>query len=249
MREQVVSLYGSTLLFDATLTNVDELAAMFANVRGIAAEYAMSGRGTVYFVKSGDQEWALREYRRGGLVGKFIARNYCYLGLNQTRMAREFRLLSHLYRQGLPVPRPVVARIFRSTLVYRGALVTQRLPGTQTLGNILKAAVLDQSRWTEVGQCIRRFHDHGVYHADLNANNIMLDDQQVYLIDFDKGRLLDPDAASWKKSNLVRLRRSLDKLRTNTLTFHFGDRDWQYLLLGYEEATASSANLSPNSER
>ena len=51
-------------------------------------------------------------------------------------------------------------------------------------------------------------------HHDLNASNILLGPEQIYLIDFDKGRQVSSSGkAGWKEGNLRRLRRSLDKLR------------------------------------
>ena len=62
--------------------------------------------------------------------------------------------------------------------------------------------------WIAVGRCIRRFHDFGLCHADLNAHNVMFDGAgAVWLIDFDRGRLRR--AGLWRDANLVRLRRSL----------------------------------------
>ena len=44
--------------------------------------------------------------------------------------------------------------------------------------------------WIAIGRCIRRFHDLGVCHADLNAHNMLLnEDAKVYMIDFDQCQL------------------------------------------------------------
>jgi len=43
------------------------------------------GRGTTHFVRHGSEEWALRHYRRGGLVAKLIIDTYLWHGLNHTR--------------------------------------------------------------------------------------------------------------------------------------------------------------------
>ena len=69
------------------------------------------GRGTVWFVRQAACEWVLRHYRRGGWLGPWLGDRYLWLGPGRTRAAREWRLLAVLYGRGLPVPRPVAARI------------------------------------------------------------------------------------------------------------------------------------------
>jgi 3-deoxy-D-manno-octulosonic acid kinase len=55
-------------------------------------------------------------------------------------------------------------------------------------------------------------HRAGVWHADLNAFNLLLDEQgDAWLIDFDRGRY-GAVAPNERRSNLLRLRRSLDKV-------------------------------------
>ena len=71
-------------------------------------------------------------------------------------------------------------------------------------------------------------------HHDLNASNILLGLEQIYLIDFDKGqRVSSSGEASWKEVHLRRLRRSLDKL----LEAGEGvDESWARLKDGYYKA-------------
>jgi 3-deoxy-D-manno-octulosonic acid kinase len=58
---------------------------------------------------------------------------------------------------------------------------------------------------------LRRFHEHGVQHADLNAHNVLLGrDGGVHLLDFDRGRLRERGA--WEDTVLARLHRSLVKV-------------------------------------
>ena len=58
----------------------------------------------------------------------------------------------------------------------------------------------------------RSFHDAGVWHADLNARNILLDaDDEIFLVDFDRARFT-PGRAVAGGRNLARLKRSLLKI-------------------------------------
>jgi len=121
-----------------------------------------------------------------------------------------------LHEQGLPVPRPVAALCEHQGFVSTGALITARIPTVQTLADLLPAnnqdAVLNAAVWGSIGKCIRQFHDTGLWHADLNARNIMLNDRsEVFLIDFDRARFT-PGKAVQGEGNLQRLHRSLTKL-------------------------------------
>ena len=80
--------------------------------------------------------------------------------------------------------------------------------------------------WREIGVCIRRFHASGVWHADLNAHNILMDRVGgIWLIDFDRGERRKHGA--WGQGNLARLQRSLRKLGYDDA------QTWQALLQGY----------------
>lgn len=169
------------------------------------------GRGASLFLDAGNAEWVLRRYRRGGLVARLSKRRYLWSGLERTRAFREFHLTTRLYAQGLPVPRPVAAGVRRHGLTYEAALLTERIPGARALAERLLAGEGDDDLLHRVGATIRRFHDAGLDHVDLNARNLLVDAQgQVWLIDFDRCRLRRP--GRWRERNLDRLARSLAKL-------------------------------------
>lgn len=200
-----------------------------------SVEPADRGRGAAWFIDlSPERRYVLRSYRRGGLVGRLIHDWYLFTGKLRTRPARELRLLEHLEALDLPAPRPVAARYRRRGLTYRADILTERLPDTRPLSAVLQDAPLDAPRWRAIGRCIRAFHDHGIHHADLNAHNILLDREGgVFLIDFDRGSIRDP--GRWRRANLDRLARSLDKLAAEG-PFHFRAADWNALREGYGNA-------------
>lgn len=174
---------------------------------------ASGGRGSVSFIRLDGLELVLRRYLRGGLAARVSRDRYLWLGEAHTRAFRELRLLAALVGLGLPVPRPVAARYNRSGLGYRGELVTERLPGASPLAARWLAGEATDEDWALAGRCIRRFHDAGVQHADLNANNIMLDGRGgAWLLDFDRGRIQRP--GPWREQVLARLARSLEKIGT-----------------------------------
>ena len=102
------------------------------------------------------------------------------------------------------------------------------------MADCLLSRALEQDLWWEIGACIRSFHDARIYHADLNARNILLNPQNgnVHLIDFDKGSIRQL-GEGWKVSNLARLQRSLNKFKSMNTSFYYDEQSWQALLDGY----------------
>ena len=201
---------------------------------GVLEETA-GGRGTVAFVREGERRWVLRHYRRGGLVARLFDDAYLWTGADRTRAFREWRLLRELRAAGLPVPVPVAARYVRSGLIYRADLLTEELPARRTLAQALAEAPLEAKAWHAIGACVGRLHEHGVQHADLNAHNLLLGrDGEVYVLDFDRGRLRS--RGTWEQAVLERLRRSLRKVTAGLPPDRFDDAAWQALLGGLGDA-------------
>lgn len=192
-----------------------------------------AGRGAACMFLHEGREYVLRHYRRGGWIARLSADRYWWSGLERTRPWREWHLLADLHGQGLPVPRPAAARVQRSGRGYRADLVMERIAGAQPLADLLAQAPLSADRWIAIGATIRRLHEAGVCHADLNARNILLvADGDVFIIDFDKAERR-PLHGSWREGNLMRLHRSLDKLRAAGAVIHYDPADWDRLLSGY----------------
>lgn len=225
------------VLYDAD--QLDSVGPHFFEPEALAQHGLLTGeaqgRGTTYFAEIAGQDCVLRHYRRGGMVAGLLGDRYWRATLPESRAWREWHLLADLAEQGLPVPVPVAARVITRGPFYRADIIMQRLAGTRSLCQALQAGQLSEAQWQAIGQCIRRFHKAGVYHADLNAHNILLDEKNtVWLIDFDKGEIRPP-ARDWQMANLARLRRSLGKLSGLHESFHFQISDWQQLMVGWGE--------------
>lgn len=171
------------------------------------------GRGTSCFVQGPQQQLVLRHYHRGGLIGRVLRDLYLWTGISRTRPWQEMHLLAELWRLGLPVPMPVAARVVRTGVWYQADLITARLPDVVPLADIITE--LPVVALQQVGKTIRRFHQAGLYHVDLNPRNIVINPitEEVFLLDFDRCRLfakpLDPLRC---RANLNRLHRALVKL-------------------------------------
>jgi len=206
------------IAYDASLMDVPGVeffsVDFWASRKALVGEAV--GRGSAWFINTDVGSVVLRQYLRGGWVAKLSRRSYFFTSVSRSRPVREFFLLADLHELGLPVPKPVAALCEFHGLISTGTILTALIPSAQTLAELLPGtngadeAVVDV--WPRIGRCIRQFHDAGVWHADLNARNILLDSRfQVFLIDFDRSRYT-PGKAVNGKGNLNRLKRSLAKL-------------------------------------
>ncbi|MCG8436433.1 MAG: 3-deoxy-D-manno-octulosonic acid kinase [Gammaproteobacteria bacterium] len=193
-------------------------------------------RGISYFFKHSNQEFVLRHYRRSGRVARVTEDLFLNLGANFSRAFREFKVLQQLYLAQLPVPRPAAARVEKRGIFLTGDIITMRLPNTAGLHLLLTARDFNSTFWRRLGATIRRFHDFGLFHADLTLPNILVDDDEnIWLIDFDRARL-KPQDEKWRQANLSRLRRSFSNQRKLLGKFHWREDEWQDLLDGYSSA-------------
>lgn len=214
MQVQVERVAGGAMIRNAGLEPVPDarwLDPAWWRARGAARELA-GGRGSVLLLESPIGPCVLRHYRRGGLLARLRGDRYLWKGASRTRPLREFRLLAQLRALGLPVPEPVVAGYVRSGLSYRADLVTRHIEDAPTLAALLGTGLPEAALARAIGTTLARFHAAGVWHADLNAHNILVGaDGRVWLIDFDRGRLRAPQRR-WREANLQRLLRSCRKI-------------------------------------
>ncbi|MBV6415609.1 MAG: 3-deoxy-D-manno-octulosonic acid kinase [Steroidobacteraceae bacterium] len=236
------AIAGGVMLYDASRVGnlrADWFDPVFWRKRNAVTGEA-AGRGATLFFAENGHEYALRHYRRGGLIARVIADRYLWRGEGATRPFAEWHLTYHLAHAGLPVAPPVAARFVRHGLLYRGDLITERLHGTKSLAATLELGSVPILTWVEIGRNLRRFHDLGVCHADLNAHNILLGAEgAVHVIDFDRATLRRPGL--WRDANLVRLRRSLDKVTDVLPPGRATEADWHSLLAGYREGPPAAA--------
>jgi len=235
------SLQGGAMLYDAS--RASNLTPEWFDPKhwesSGAIEGRAQGRGAALFIKTDGKQFVLRHYRRGGLMGRFSSDRYKWRDEQATRPFNEWQLTYQLHRAGLPVPAPIAARYEHSGRSYTGDIITERLPTVGSLTQCLEKGALSILTWITIGRCIRRFHDLGVCHADLNAHNILLsEDAKVYLIDFDRCQLRK--AGWWRDGNLVRLRRSLEKVTYAMPSDRFTESDWHGLLDGYRQTSGDA---------
>lgn len=226
------------MVFDAALAEAptwDWFDREWWRARG-ALRTADGGRGGVAFLDTPVGAGVLRHFRRGGLVAPVLGDRYLWSGRARSRGFAEFMLLARLSAQGLPVPAPLAARCVRHGVYYTADLITRAIEGTHTLAQAIAAQHLDATLAGRVGELVARFHAAGVDHADLNAHNILVAQEGLWLIDFDRGEIRATGTA-WKLANLARLKRSLLKVGACGRNEAVLDREvWAPLMRGYERA-------------
>lgn len=195
------------------------------------------GRGGSIRIDIEGQAAILRQYFRGGMVARLSTDRYLWLGRSRTRAWREWSMLRLVIKAGLPVPTPLGVCVCRNGLSYRAAIITAYIENSETLAERLTHSILDQKSWHRLGLLLKQFQEHCFRHADLNANNLLVDKQdRFYIIDFDKARVMKR-LGDWQWTPLYRLQRSLEKIdRQHRL--HYRQGDWQALMDGYQSSAS-----------
>ncbi|MGM0525667.1 MAG: lipid IV(A) 3-deoxy-D-manno-octulosonic acid transferase [Pseudomonadota bacterium] len=195
-----------------------------------------TGRSTVWFIQQDDHGMLLRHYYRGGLVGKVNKDRFLREPAERSRAVHEFDLLTKLQDLGLPVPKPIAARMLKTGLFsYQADILVEVIPGAVDVFRLLRERSLTADNWQQLGAAVKKLHDHNVFHSDLNCHNLMFDDtDKAWVVDFDKCGFKEP--GEWKKENIARLKRSLLKEKNKYDRFYWKEsRDWPEFLTGYEK--------------
>ncbi|MBI3725804.1 hypothetical protein HY251_17900 [bacterium] len=121
--------------------------------------------------------------------------------------------------RGAPVVEPLSAITRRSGVGFRHALATREVQDGRDLERVLREARGDERRAliAAAGDAVRRLHDAGFDHADLNLKNVLVragpgGPALAVVLDLDRGRLREALTTSARRRNLVRLLRSFWKL-------------------------------------
>lgn len=161
----------------------------------------------------------LRRLRPGGLLAPFRSDRLASL----VRPMQELSLTAALYREGVPVPRPILVAAERGAGGFEAAVGTLLeadardalafLEEAPALERVLRAAAA-------AGEALRRFHDAGGRHADLHVKNLLVRERagtlDVLVLDLDRGRRVAHVTPGARMRELARLYRSLVKRGVST---------------------------------
>ncbi|HUF74763.1 MAG TPA: lipopolysaccharide kinase InaA family protein [Longimicrobiales bacterium] len=203
-----------------------------------------SGRGPVNVVDAPvagpdrAARWAVRHYRRGGRAAPLLGDRYW--GAGRTRPERELEASVHARARGIRTPAVVAGAVYRATSsgalgFYRADLVTELVPGAQSLAEALLAGGDSLAPLRRTGALVRALHGAGVLHPDLNAGNVVLDEEgEAWVLDLDRARRLRRPSRWGARAMLARLERSLRKLE-RARARPISHEEWATLRSGFEE--------------
>jgi 3-deoxy-D-manno-octulosonic acid kinase len=211
----------TTLVFDAKLApDLVGLRLADADARKrLFARAPSRGRGAAPSVPvRRDVSIILRRYQHGGLFGRLTG----MLHLGPKRALLELKVTARAEAAGAPVPHVVCLALWPAAGPFWSALIgTREERGATDLLEFLRRADDARARreiLREVGAAVRRLHDAGVDHRDLQLRNILVVEdggpRRIVVIDLDRavyhprGRL----AARLRAKNLGRLVRSAVKM-------------------------------------
>jgi 3-deoxy-D-manno-octulosonic acid kinase len=204
------SAYASELV-GLRLADPEARRRLFARApkRGRGAAPSVSLRRDVHAI--------LRRYQHGGLFGG-ITRNL-YLG--PSRALDELHVTARAEAQGAPVPHVLCLALWPAAGPFWSALIgTREERGARDLAEVLHGEDDPTARRAllrEVGAAVRKLHDAGVDHRDLQLHNILAvdegDGRRIVVVDLDRA-VYHPRGAlapRLRARNLGRLTRSAVK--------------------------------------
>ena len=170
-----------------------------------------------------NEKMVIKQYTRGGLARKFSKDIFW----GKLRPLRELKVMEEARLRNIQTAEIMAVIIHKMPVFfYRAHLVSKVIPGGLDLKTYIEK--LNQTTTTRrlsekrqaiisVARAVRNMHDKGIYHADLNMKNIVIQKKNPglpvsYIIDFDKSTVTNHLSSRNKFKNLFRLNRSADKL-------------------------------------
>ena len=201
------------------------------------------GRGTVHAVDSpaegpdGRERWAVRRYKRGGLIAPLLRDRYLRSG--PTRPIRELWATVEARARGVPAPAVVAGAVSGAGSFYRADLATELIPDARTLEALIfgSGGTPDASPLLHrAGHLVRTMEDALVLHVDLNAANVLLvrGEEGAHVVDLDRCIVFPLGYRAFGNAMRRRLERSLRKLARKYGRGIEVD-EWEALRAGYEE--------------
>jgi len=153
---------------------------------------AASGRGaTARITLAGGTSVILKKMRRGGWAGRLWRDRY----VGKQRLLDNLRAPVEAAARGIPTAAPVALALAPGTgLLYQGWLAVEEIPGARDLAAIYRrGSVPPEPVLRAAAALVRRMHDAGLEHRDLNLGNLLAresggEEPEAFVIDLDRAR-------------------------------------------------------------
>ncbi len=199
-------------------------------------QIALHLRGRTYLfsipLKDG-RKMVIRRYSHGGWFRFFTSDLY----LCGSRSFQELCLTEEIRSSGISTIESIGAvhvSIFR--LFYRAYLLSVEIPDAEdstryllrTCSHLSLNDLMEKRRMIRsAGLLLQQFHGAGFFHRDLQLKNILIEEGQPYLIDFDRSYRKRILTLEEKINDLLRLNRSVEKWKRLGLPLTKTDR-WRF---------------------
>ena len=188
------------------------------------------------FALENGKRMVLRQYSHGGLI-RAITGNLYFFG---ARSFQELAITEEIRSCGIPTIEPIGAihQVAGFPLFYRAYLLTLEVRGAlnaiqylEGIGARPKGEAPCQKRKLirDSGLLLRQFHQSGFFHRDLQLKNILVAEDRILIIDFDRSYRKPILSTRERMRNLLRLNRSVEKWRPFGLPITQTDR-WRFFL-------------------
>jgi hypothetical protein len=181
------------------------------------------------------ERMVFRQYFHGGLFRNFTRNLYLF----GSRSFQELALTEEIRSCGISTIQPIAAIqrfIFRP--LYQASLLSLEIPHSKDLIQYFQEIgshpfhenlILKRKTIRSAGLLLRKFHQSGFFHGDLQLKNILVAGDQLFVIDFDRSYRKKNLSISERMKNLFRLNRSVEKWRRLGLPITRTDR-WRFFL-------------------
>jgi 3-deoxy-D-manno-octulosonic acid kinase len=155
----------------------------------------------------------VRHARRGGLLGPLLGDRFA----GRPRFLREIALAEALREAGIPTPPVLAGLAYLTPLWHRADVATERVDGrdlaSTLFGDDAPSGPSRRDLLHAVGRLVRRLHEAGFVHPDLQLRNVLVDTGSgaVWLLDVDTCRRIAATDDDRRRANLARFERSWDK--------------------------------------
>jgi tRNA A-37 threonylcarbamoyl transferase component Bud32 len=188
-----------------------------SNLEHLLAEGRPQGRGRVADLfpklKLNHEPLVVKQVLHGGLFGRFNPEGH----RGPDRLLRELAITEEARNRGVPVPE-LAYLAWTVARPCRLFLATVRVTASRNLAELLHDEPPGTSRrqsLTAAAIALRKMHDAGMVHADLNLSNVMVTElagwPEGFVLDLDRSTFPSTLDDSHRAANLTRLLRSLEK--------------------------------------